>query len=744
MPVAGEVGGHAMNALPVGPGGVGDAAARERYFADLERLGFDVPYNAYYAHLFEDVIGRLKPAYLDFAAEAHRRGYPACIQVQVTVCAGDRVGVDQAQRDIDNNPELLGNGRFFASFSSRQWLDYLKELTTIFVQQYGYDWVVFEEPMYRVDIPGTLDPFYGEFAAAYPHIAYPGRRRETFEYLTVQQAKADALHNFCRELILHAKSVGASKTGIMPWFFIPTIENTPPETHNPSCQIQRIAAIDELDFIVVRMQPDNIYCDTMRTADDFSRSPKLYHSEIMAHSLGKDIIAVNNPTDEHTDYPACPLIPFDFFRDYTLSGIAACPAGFTRHWYGQNYGRDEEHMQALSEAASYTGRLGRPCASVAFVFSYSGVQHAEPYTYETVFPFYWDLVRRLQLERGVPVLTFFADTLKQDLARHPEVQLLILEEHFPLTSQQMSAISQWWRSEEMRGLVAFGTGLGFCADVNYPGVRPSSAACPGVFELIGLKQEDTPQFISDEPITLKDVARIRRASFLGDDLRLNTSEVANVRRVFGSRAGILYEVDTDEAHIPVVAEWRDRSTLALFCGFGLSENTIDKAQKAVLYALREVGARNMLVSSKSRDIIWSSNQQGYIVISNLSDKPENVTIKPGRAHLWDCKRREVLSNGDTEIQFAPKSFEVVRMFGRRSKFLDIYGTSCFRNLIDGAGRADVELLTGRKTTLVLRASPKEIILDGVHTTVTQEVENGIFYVTLLNCPPGEHKITLRW
>ncbi len=583
-----------MNALPVGPQAVSDDESRARYFEDLEKWGFDVPYNAYYAALFEDVIGRFRSAYVEFAAEARRRGYPAAIQIQTTVCAGDRVGIDQAQYDIDNKPEMRGPRNFFASFSSRAWRDYLKELTTIFVQQYGYDWVIFEEPMYAVDIPGTKDPFYAEYMNANPDARYPERRQETPDYIRVQEAKADALVDFCRELVVHAKELGAKKAGVMPWFFIPTIENTPPGTLNPSCPIERISAIPELDTIVVRMQPDNIYANTMRTGDDLTSSPKLYYPEIMAHSLGKDVICVSNPTDEETK-PGDRLVPLDFYRDATLSAVAGSPGGFTRHWYPKNYGEDEKHMAVLTDAASFTSRLGQPVAPVAFVFSYAGTIHAEPFTYETVFPFYWSITKRLQLRTGVPMLTFFADTLEEDLARHPEVQLLVLDEHFPLTSDQMMAISRWWQSAEKRGLVAFGKGLGFCADSDLPGIRPSCAACPGVFELIGLTQEDDPQYASDEPIRLRDVSRIRRSAFLGDDLTLPVKAIANVRRVFGSRASVLYEVDIPDSHMPVAAEWRDRATLALFCGFGLCEGTADIAERAIRYALKEVDFPGLLV-----------------------------------------------------------------------------------------------------------------------------------------------------
>lgn len=733
-----------MNALPVAPQRVADADARSTYFADLERWGFDLPYNAYYAATYQQVTEDLNSAYADFADEAHRRGYPACIQIQVTVNAGDRVGVEEAQHDIDNKPDKRDDGASFASFSSRPWIDYLKELTTIFVTRYGYDFVVFEEPMYRVDIPGTKDPFYAKFSAAHPGIEYPTKREETSAYLLVQEAKADALLAFCSELVEHAKSVGAKKVGVMPWFFVPTVENTPPGTLNPSCPINRIARIPGLDAIVVRMQPDNVYCDVMRTGDDMRTSPLLAYTEILAHSLGKDVIAVNNPTDEHTAERPEPLLPREFFRDYTLSAIAAAPGGFTRHWYGKNYGQDAEQMEVLSDAAKLSSRLGRPTSPVAFVFSYSGTRHAEPYTYETVFPYYWRLARRLQFESKMPMLTFFADTLEEDLQRHPEVQLLVLEEHFPLTPDQMMAISRWWQSEEKRSVVSFGTGLGFCADNGFPGLRPSNSACPGVFELIGLKQEDEPQYVSNEPIVLRDVSRIRRSAFLGDGMELPVNKIANVRRVFGSRATVLYEVDLPDAHVPVVAEWRDRATVALFCGFGLSEETVEMAEKAIRYALREVSFPGLMFESCTDGILWSVNTHDYVAISNLADSEGTANTKPGRSNFWDCRERKMLPEGTADITVAPKSCRVLRLVGRRSKFFDVLGAKYLRRLIDGAGRAEIDLWAGNSTTLVLRASPREITVDGKHSTVVQEVVDGVYYVTLQQCPPGERHIALKW
>jgi len=733
-----------MNALPVGPEQVATAEKRARYFEDMERWGFDIPYNAFYAHAFEDVVGKLREPYAEFAAEACRRGYPACIQIQSTVCAGDRVGIEEAQYGVNNEPDRWGEKGFFASFSSDAWKEYLKEITALFVRDYGYDCVVFEEPMYRVDIPGTKDRFYEKFAEAYPDLKYPESRRESPEYLKVQQAKAEALVQFYADLAAYAKSIGAKRVGVMPWFFTPTVENTPEGTLNTSCDINSIARIPEIDFLVVRMQPDNIFCEVMRTGDEMQTSPKLYFVEVMAHSLGKEIIAVNNPTDEHTDYPSCPLIPFEFFRDATLASLAAAPGGFTRHWYGQNYGKDDAHMDVLCQAAACTSRLGQPVAPVAFVFSYSGTRHAEPCTYETVFPHYWALAKQLAFRSHMPMLTFHAATLAEDLAAHPEVRVLVFDEHFPLAVEQIVALRDWWKGDQRNAVVAFGSGLGFSADPDSPGPAPCVQAYPGLLELIGLRQEEEPQLVSGKPISLTHVSRVRRKAFLEGTAIPNLTTIANVRRVFGSRATVLYEADIDGVSVPAVAEYRDRSTLAIFCGFGLSHDTAEAAAKAIAFAMTESGCPPVVVDSCSHGILWNLNKHDYLIVANTSDEPGSATAQIGRASLWDCREQKVIPEGKTRLELEPHSFQFYRIVGRRSKFLDVLGASALRRLVDGAGRAEIDLVAGRETVFVLRDSPREIRVDGKHSTITQEIKNDAYHITLQQCPPGERTIALRW
>lgn len=529
----------------------------------------------------------------------------------------------------------------------------------------------------------------------------------------------------------------------MPWFFIPTTENTPEGTLNPSCDVGRIADLPGLDFLVARMQVDNIHAGVMRTGDDLTNSPSLQFVEIMAHSLGKDVIAVNNPTDEHAA-SGCPLIPFDLYRDATIATLAAAPSGFTRHWYGKNYGEDSKHMELLSEVAGYAARLGRAQSPVAFVVSANGMQHAEPWNYEAVFQRYWAVAKQLAHAAHVPLLTFHGETLAQNLADHPEVQVLIFDGHFAQTVEQMSVISDWWEDMRKRAVMAFASGIGYAADPNLPGPRPCSQSLPGVFELIGLKQEDLPQYGGDAPIRIRDVARVRRSAFLGGDFDLPVNKVANTRRVFGSRAIVLYEVDEGDSKIPVVAEWRDKTTLAMFCGFGLSQETAGLAEKAIRYILREVDAPPLWLDDCGEGILWSATKHNYVVVANLSDKAAEATVKPGRSTVWDSKEQKMLPDDMPRIKVKPHSFGVYRIVGRRSKFFDILGVSCLQSVVDGAGRAEISVLAGQTTTLVLRASPKEILVDGRPSTIAQEVINGAYHVTLQQCAPGERRISLRW
>lgn len=712
-----------MNALPVQPQQVADGDQRLRYFDVLDRWGFEIAYCVFSASNYGNIDG-LRNSFAGFVTEAHKRGYPACVQIQSSIFPVSKIGIEEAQYDIQNNPVSVKDDCYLASFASDIWKNYLKDLTSLFTKQYGFDYVVFDEPIISVDIPGSEDRFYANYVADNPNVKYPESNEETTEYLEVQEAKAKCINEFYSDLVDHAKSVGAKKTGIVSASFIPSAD----EASKLSCNTGQIAQIPGLDFLIAKA------CQGGRAAE---------HSyiEVMANALGKDLVVLCNPVEESNG--SLGLASFDIYRNQVLSSLAAGPCGFARGWYSQDYGDDSSHMELLANAAGTARRLGRPKSPVAFVFSCSGTRHAKPLTYRGVFSHYMALAEQMAFNAHVPMLTFHADTLDKDLNEHPEVQLLVFEEHFPMSIEQMLVIRKWWQSSEKRSAIMFGSGIGFNADTNLPGPQPCALSQPGVFELIGLRQEEDLTINFDDPIELKDVSRVRRSAFLGEE-PVKVKQIADVRRVFGSRASVLYEVDAQDIKVPVVAEWRDRSTLAVFCGFGLSSETASMAEKAIKYVLREVGAPNSLIDSCSQGVLWSENESNYLILSNTSERDGSATARPGRANLWDVMEERLLPDGDPQIKMAPHSFKLYRVVGRRSKFYDVQGALCMRKLMDGSGRAEIELLAGQKTVFVLRSSPREITVDGKPCTVSQEVKNGVYYVTLQQCRPGEHSITLKW
>lgn len=728
-----------MNALPVGPEQVATDETRTRYFENLEGSGFDIACNSCSGLSYDDIVGRLHEPYAEFAKEARRRGFTPCIQIPATVAMGDRIGIEEAQYDSKNKPSRLDADSFYASFASPAWRDYLKEITQYFVRRCGFAFVLFEDPALVSDIPGQDDRFHARFAETYPGVRYPQNRAEVKEYLLVQQLKSDLLVEFFSDLAAYAKSVGAKKVGIMPSVFAPATENAPEGTSAAYCDLGWIAGVSELDFVIARLQPGHIINGLVRTGDEFGNSPQLYYTEILAQSAGTDVIAISNHLGLPEGKNAAKPVPADLHRDATLASIAAAPKGFIR-LSGLD---DGPSMEILAKAMDSAGRLGRPASPVAFVFSSSGTRHTSPLDHEGVWRHYWSLAKKLAFDARLPMLTFNAETLDRDLAEHPEVKVLVFEEHFPLTIEQIVALRKWWQGDIKRAAIAFGYGLGYSADPESPGEAPCGEAFPGFMELIGLRWEEEPQLETSAPIVIDDVSRVRRKAFMStQDLAL--TKLANVRRVFGSRATVLYETEVNGNVIPVVTEYRDRTTLAVFCGFGLDEQTSSVAVKAIQFAMAEVDCAPPVVGSCSEGIIWTSTKNDYVVIANLSDKEGQVTMNPGRATIWDCFDQKMLEDVKPKATIAPHSFALYRVVGRRSKFFDIYGVGSLQRLQDGADRAEIDLIAGRSTTFVLRASPREILVNGKSSSITQQVVNGAYHVTLQQCAPGEQRIDLRW
>lgn len=733
-----------MNALPVGGERLKDAEFRKRYFEDLERQGFDVAYTAYYAYTHEQVTKDYRDGYIALARDAHERGYPACVQIQSTLCNPKVLDLAEAQYHIDNTPDAREDGCFFASFASQKWEECLKELTRIFVEDYGYDWVVYEEPMYRVDIPGTKDKFHEVFLERYPGVAYPTKRAETTSYLKVQRLKADLLVEFYDKLTSHAKSVGAKKTGVMPWFFIPTIENTPAGTLNTSCDIGRIGALNNLDFLVVRMQPDNIHADVMRTGDGAQQSASLYYPEVMAHGLGKPIMAVSNPVDEHTNFPEIPLIPLEFFKRSLLASLAAAPNGMTRHWYGQRYGEDTDHMNFMAQVNSYVSRLGNPVSPVGFLFSYRGGRHAEPHTYETVWPFYWSIVKQLMFDEKLPVHTLYAETLAQNLESSPELRVIILEEHFPLTIGEARVLKQWWQARPGRAVLVFGSGLGFCADPEQPGARPMNQSFAEILQTLGVSLRPQSQVETVGGIVdMVYVSKVRRTAFLGESMEVATDSIANLERVFGSRSVALY---TDQhTGTPVIISYGAGDLFGMVCGLGSSASTAPVAAKLIRHTLERMHVDEPVVRSNSPELLWNLTRTEYVVVTNPSDAPASAELMHNNFLMWDVVRKSMQPNQkSSSLTLEPFGFSVFRRIGKRAKLYDVDGALYLKSIIDGAGRADISALTGTGLSVMVKNPPVEVKVDGRNAQYTTLPCAEHSEIVLTGLTSGEHLITLTW
>lgn len=731
-----------MNALPVGIEHIADARIRSEYLRELEQRGFDVAVTTFLPSVYFSAENKFRQALADFVAEAHGIGCPVCAVIPTSEQDAALLSVAEAQYDISNNPVTSGQNSFFASPASDVWKEHLQGYIALLVRDVGIDWVAIEEPAYVVDLPGVNDRFHAKFAESCPDCQYPDSSEETTAYLLVQQAKMETILEFCTDMIAQARAVGAKSVGVVPQTVLPVGRDGADQVPRTACDLGRFAQSDQVDFLVSRMGPSVVHSGGAAPGSPDADSPVACYIEAMAHSIGKPVLTILSP---YTNGPGSDLLPPGFYQDALLSVLPAASSGLIAGDYAASDAAGEAHRAAFDEIAPFFGRVGQLRTPLAFVFSDSGGRHAPPNDYKRVFSHYWAFARRMATCSQTPFLTFHAETLQGSLKAHPEVRVLVFEEHFPLTVEQMRVIRDWWEGPEKRAIVTFGSGVGLSADNDHPGEQPFSYALPGVVDLIGLKQDpDAPAFVSDRPIGLRDVSRVRRSAFLQHIGEVTLDKVVNVRRVFGSRAVILYEADLDDPKIPVVAEWKDRTTLAIFCGFGLDESNLQAAEQAVFYALKETDCSSTVISECSNGLLVSVNRNDYVVISNISDKQCRAVGKPGRSTFWDCRQQKMLTEAEPEFIIEPHSFGVYRIVGRRSKFFDIKGVSCLNTLVDGAGRAEIGIVAGRQTTLVLRAAPKDVRVDGKICAVTQELVNDAFHVTLQQCDPGERHISLTW
>lgn len=758
-----------MNILPTHPKYCG-----ERYFADMERLRCDVAYTAYYAQTKRDVFeGKTGARYREFVARSHERGLPACIQVQSTLANLVDLDLAEAQRAVENTPCVFQASNVsdeyvcFASFASEAWKRLLMQFTEFFIQEAGFDWIVFEEPMFAVDIPGTEDRFYEVFRRRWPEAPYPARHEETPSYVKVQQLKKEVLADFYRALLDHAKAAGAKRRGLMPWFFTPIYENTPYETLDTACDLGRLIHLESLDFVVVRMQPDNIYSEATAPVPTRDAGPRLYYTEVMAHSLGKPVICVNNAINEHRAWFEFDAIPLEFFQSATLSAVAAAPEGMSHHWYvPRDLPHIEEHWALLARTNDALRRLGRPQTPVAFVYSCRGACHAAPFRPADVFERYWAFARRMVLERGpltpagermapaggLPFKVFYADTLAASLARNPDVRLLVLDEYHPLTEEETALLERWLAEApagEPRAVLAFLSGYGYSADPERAGDAELHEAWPGLLRLCGFDPARRAR-----PRILNRSRRIlRRGAGAGLPPPMNQDFSAYVYRALEAAAApgteILLEIEREG--LPYLTRARRGAAgggAFAFCA-GLWDRTEPPITPLVRWILGEIGARPV-EAAPGPDTLWNHTANGYLIATNPGARDSYIDLSDPGARYWDVAAGRWLAT--TRAVVAARDFRLFRRVVDGQRALDARGAA-LRRLEDPPRGAvsRIELDSrGAPVELILLASPQRILAETAAGQAALpfegewmgEPENVIRI--RLNPPAGETTLRLEW
>ncbi|MEN6372124.1 MAG: hypothetical protein ABFD64_08950 [Armatimonadota bacterium] len=731
-----------MNALPTGPYEVADLAGLQQYFLDVERLNFDIACNSYCSIPLKDVTESLLLPYRRFASEAKSRGYKACIYINSIISCGDAVGITEAQYRLDNSPARLSDNCFHASLASTDWRNYLKELTRLFVQDYGYTCVIFADPMQCIDIPGTMDRFYERFLSAYPDVSYPKERSETPEYLKLQQLKADVLIDFCRDLSSHAKSVGAEQVGVMPRMFTPDAEIAHEGTLSTCCESGRIAALPDVDFLAVRLNLDDIYAGNLRTGDEMERSPLICYAEVLSHCVGKPVMAMISTEKECGKQTNTSQIPQEFVDKALLASTAAAPNGLMAKWTGTVNDQSVIRSNFLSKSNRMLERTGLQRTPIAFVISETGLRHAEPYSYKTVWQFYWQIARRILYCEKQPMLTLCAEALEENLSMNPQVSILLLEEHFPLTKLQIDFLERWWTDAPGRSIVIIGSGTGFSADPDKPGLQPISESFPGLLDKLGIKQE-SPYTINTEKGN-KVILKRRycdHSALPPDEIELDEAGIANSRRIFGSHNNVMYSDSNDR---PVITKWSSGSSLGFFCGLD-SHSAAPIVARIIRYALHAHKAfLSPVTSSDDNMVLWNGTRDGYILAVNFSDNTADLSVHRPPYTYWDVLEQRLVRDSKVELKMPPSSMRTYKWTNKTAKLYDVVQAVHIKSIAAGAGRAEIVLTTGQKTAFIVRNEPREILVDGSAAQFHVERSGPFCVVKPVGVKPGDHIIILRW
>lgn len=731
-----------MNPLPTSPDLMEKPELLQRYFKDMKRWGFNVAYNAFYAFPLSLLRSRYRPIYQNFARQAQQEGYPVCVQIQSTVADEEDLSLSESQYYITNtcltykHHPFFGNRNFFASFASDVWLEFLKKLTSEFYE-YGYRWVVYEEPMFRVDIPGTQDRFYERFRQRFPHLTYPSRHEESEAYCQVQILKQEILLEFLAKLSRHAKEIGFEKVGVMPWFFTPTHENTPEETWHTACDLGRIHHLQDIDFIIVRMQPDNVYARAM-TEEGGLALPWLGYLENQAHHGGKPIIAVNNPTNEHQPQGVIGdfLMPQEYFSRYTLSAAAAAPHGMTRHWYGKNYGEDKQAMALYKQVNPLLNRLGSAISSIALVYSYRGMVHALPRSAKQNWTAYERLAHALLYDAKTPVLTLYADCLLEGLRNAPEVSTLVLFEEYPISPAEIEGLKDWLTSDKNRRLVLFARGRGFTYEPRHFFYNYTDTPSEMV-ELFGLdpNQPLRPAGFS-EWASIRFTGNRRKDAFLGSQFDW---------RCYGWGAGtfkkskdleVLYQ--ETESRSPVITRLNyPGGGQAYFIAQGLDGAQPNFPFAEFLQCITPSAITPEVRVECSPDVLWNRTRNGYLIIANTAPSPGWYRLEGEKTLLWNVQQEKLERVKASRQKLSASEIRLYRILTDEESILDVEGQIYLTSLQSKANRGVVSGYFRRETVVRTLKRPTRVAwFDEDHPSrITQK--NGFYSILLKRNEPSE-------
>jgi hypothetical protein len=726
-----------MNVLVAPPHTLTSLSRVEQYFRDIDRLGFDVACTTCRAYSPETVLGPLSEIYAAFSAMARSRGIAASIGINTYYCTAEFMDSTEFQYHRDNRPAELDEG-YYASFASEKWREHLKALTRVFVEEFGFNWVQFGEPICGVDIPGSRDRVYAEYLRAFPESPYPQRREETKSYLSLQKLKTDVVIALCEDLCGYAKSVGAERVGLMPRPFNPALDPCVDGVSNPMCcDNGRLIFLPAVEFASVRVLPNSRLAEDGYVAEMALDS----YAEVLSNSLGKGVFALIHAPNQQGDPPGLDLSCGALWKT-TLATMAAAPCGIGLYWQPETGLLDTDYAQVLALAADVLPRMGGQRAPAGVVFSQSGMLHDDG-TVEGAWPPYRDLMKYFHGTMKWPSVTFHASAIEEQLASSPQTRSILLEEHSPLTADQVASVLRWWRAEPGRSITVVGSGRGLSADPNEPGERSLGEAFPGLLENIGIKEVEPSTIHKAPESAVRLVAHSTRiAQVIGDVAEVVVDGIAHVAKIFGSGCRVLC---SDEQGNPVITYRREGNASAYFLGLGCVESAFPILVRLLTYIMVTDKIYLPPLIPVSGDFLWNCTGDGYIIIANISGETVQARLLEHPYVYWDVVQQTMIRDESVDLELAPGDIRVLRCVTKTTKLIDVVHALYIGSIKSGSKRADVDLYTGRDPGFIVTKAPHKLLVDGEpESRFTLEACSSFTRVNVHGVPAGRHVITMLW